>query len=229
LNRHVDRIADRSDDFAIERRTCTCRIEIHHVNPTSTCVGKHLGLRNWIVVVNGFACVVTLIQTYGMTVEQINGGIQLHQLPTFRRAASTKPRRSSSPTVPDFSGWNCVCCNSTIFNCCQKLFVVRAPRLHLTNCFLCSIRVHEVERLVFNSVKERGICRNIYGIPTHVRQYWRIQFCNALLPNANSLVKYSVGMFISIAKEDLHSNANAKRRAFLFYSFANDRITTNRN
>ncbi|CAB4575069.1 unannotated protein [freshwater metagenome] len=111
LNRHVDRIADRSDDFAIERRARACRVEIYDVDPTCTCVGENLGLCNGIAVVDGFARIVALIQTHCLTVQQINRGIQLHQFPTFRRAASTKPRRSSSPTVPDFSGWNCVAHN----------------------------------------------------------------------------------------------------------------------
>ena len=74
------------------------------MDPLRTCGSELNCLSDGIVVVDGFSRIVTLIQANGVTIEQIDCGKEFHQAPTFARAESTKPRRSSSPTVPDFSG-----------------------------------------------------------------------------------------------------------------------------
>ena len=104
LNRHINCVADCSDDIAITRRTRSGSVKVDHMDPSSAGGGKLLRLRNRIVVIDGLTRVIALVKTNGSTIEKINCGIEIHQAPTFVRAASTKPRKSSRPTAPDFSG-----------------------------------------------------------------------------------------------------------------------------
>ena len=84
------------DDVAVHRLAGAGGVEIDHVDPRGAGAGEGEGLGDGVVVVDGLAVVVALVEAHGSSVAQVDGGIELHHAGSFSAspgdAAAARPR-----------------------------------------------------------------------------------------------------------------------------------------
>ena len=113
LHRHVDGAGDLGDDGAVDGAArCGRRRGRRRGSRSPRASAKVTGLLERVLVVHGLLGVVPLVETHAAAPQQVDGGEERPSLHVHRRAGCGRPPRTrrgrSSPTAPDFSGWNWV-------------------------------------------------------------------------------------------------------------------------
>ena len=108
---HADALdaADRGDGGGVGRLGCGIllerRREVDDVDPGGTAGAELLGDGHGIVGIDLHPRTVAALEAHDLAGDQIDGGEDDHAPPPWTRR--TKFSRMRSPTVEDFSGWNC--------------------------------------------------------------------------------------------------------------------------